>query len=565
MKIYLIILLLIILFVLIYIYNTYLNYSISNNSTNNCPTFECPKIKYPNFECPEVKCPKLECPKLECPKLECPKLECPINGCTNNTDIKKNFNENYNIEQENNPIKQKIYMENETNNIEQQNNYIKQNIYMENETNNIEQQNNYIKQNNYMENENVIKNTEHIQMTEIENNYINQKLYIENENENVNENNINDISYLNNNECLKLKNIDNLLEINNLSINYPSQINECDTKYHSPCEEVNIISKYLNEHSECKETFKNSNIISTYLDTNIECKEEFTNLNDNINFKYDSQMRKNLISENNKLLPRYIWIYWENVNRSKYPTFIKLCMDSMKKHLGTKYSLIFLNEKKIKEYLPELRNDFDNLRIEQKVDYYRIELLYKYGGIWLDSDIIIMTDLKPIFDKLDSGYDFVGFGCTGNICTDGYFRPSNWVMGAKKHSLLKKKFLTKLNEKLDKKNINEIQNDSTYHNYGKNILWDSLDELKLNGYYYYHFSSEYDGARDINANWIHAEYFFNTNQTKFLNESKLLFVVLYNSEISQNPKYNWIYDCPEERLLYGNEWICSLFRKSLYQ
>jgi hypothetical protein len=235
----------------------------------------------------------------------------------------------------------------------------------------------------------------------------------------------------------------------------------------------------------------------------------------------------------------------------------------MKKHLGSKYNLVFLNEKTVRGYLPNLRSDFDNLKIAQKVDYYRIALLYKYGGIWIDADIIVMRDFDPIFQKLEEGYDYVGFGCTGYECSYGYFRPSNWVMGAKKNSILMAKCLEKLNKKLDLRNVSQEQNDSTYHDYGKIILWDSLDELKPSEYNYYHFTSEHDGARDNNRNWIHIDNFFSTNKTEFLNEKKLLFVVLYNSEIASDPKYKWVYDCDESRLLNGNEWICSLYRKSL--
>jgi hypothetical protein len=136
-------------------------------------------------------------------------------------------------------------------------------------------------------------------------------------------------------------------------------------------------------------------------------------------------------------------------------------------------------------------------------------------------------------------------------------------MASKKNGILMKKCLEILNKKLDSRDTSQFQNDKTYHDYGKIILWNSLDELKINGYTYYHFSSEYDGARDKNKNWIHINNFFSKNQTEFLNESKLLFVVLYNSEISSNEKYKWVYDCEESRLLYGNEWLCFLFRKSL--
>jgi len=261
--------------------------------------------------------------------------------------------------------------------------------------------------------------------------------------------------------------------------------------------------------------------------------------------------------------PRYIWVYWENINRSKYPTHIKLCLDTMKKHLDAKYKLKILNEKTIKEYLPNIRNDFDNLMVAQKVDYYRIALLYKYGGIWLDADIIIMKDLEPIFKKLDQGYDYVGFGCTGAQCSYGKFRPSNWVLGARPQSVLMELILNKLDEKLNSRDKNQDQGDDSYHDYGKMVLWEALDDLKSKSYDYYHFSSEYDGTRDTNKNWVHTPNFFLTDPTKLLDESKVLFIVLYNSEISNNSLLHWIRDCDDSKLLYSNIWLGHLYRKAL--
>jgi hypothetical protein len=260
-----------------------------------------------------------------------------------------------------------------------------------------------------------------------------------------------------------------------------------------------------------------------------------------------------------------VWVYWENVKRNTYPTYISLCLRNLFNKSRDKYDVILLNETNIRKYLPDLRADFDNLLIAQKTDYYRIALLYKYGGIWIDADIIVMRDLQPIFDKLDEGYDYVGFGCTGYQCTYGYGMPSNWVLGSQKNSILMKKCLDKLDDKLNKK-LNLIKNDNpyddSYHDYGKVILWEKLEELKKEGYKYYHFSSEHDGARDINGYWIHSPQFFDTNKTEFLNESKLLFVVLYNSEISNNKDYDWMMNGTEDRIINGNEWLCSLFKKA---
>ncbi len=260
--------------------------------------------------------------------------------------------------------------------------------------------------------------------------------------------------------------------------------------------------------------------------------------------------------------PRNIWVYWENINRDSYPTFIKLCLDSMKKHLG-KYNLYILDNKSIKKYLPELRNDFDNLKVAQKVDYYRIALLHKYGGIWLDADIIVMSDLKSIFEKLDSGHDYVGFGCTGGQCTYGYLRPSNWVIGAQKNSVLMKRVLDKLNSKLDSRDKNLDLKEDTYHDYGKLVIWEALDELKQTGYDYYHFSSEHDGTRDKDGYWIHTPEFFSTQPLNFLDESKIMFVVLYNSEILPNESIQWVKDCKEEELLNSDLNISKLYKKAL--
>lgn len=399
-------------------------------------------------------------------------------------------------------------------------------------------------------------------------------------------NNENDISIVNNPKT----EIDNLINSNNLGIEYPQETNiGCKQVTNIVCPSPNqdIVNRYIQSNSNCDnfESVNNQNIQIDNQQTisNEQNQNEYFNINQDllgssniikaITRLNNSQSNSNQIetfnsnpnSNSNPIekTSRIIWIYWENINRNKHPTYIKLCLDTMKKHLGTKYKLIFLNEKTIKNYLPNLRDDFSNLKIAQKVDYYRIALLHKYGGIWIDADIIVMRDFDPIFEKLDEGYDYVGFGCTGWECSYGYFRPSNWVMGSRKNSILMAKCLEKLNKKLDMRNTNQVQDDSTYHDYGKIILWDSLDELKPFGYNYYHFTSEHDGARDKNKNWIHIDNFFSTNKTEFLNESKLFFVVLYNSEISSDSKYKWVYDCDESRLLYGNEWICSLYRKSL--
>jgi hypothetical protein len=177
-------------------------------------------------------------------------------------------------------------------------------------------------------------------------------------------------------------------------------------------------------------------------------------------FENDITRRENFTQEYKvKLLPqvytpRYVWTYWENkAGRSEPYSHIQLCFETMKKHYSN-YNFIILNPETINLYLPNIRTDLNDLMIAQKVDYYRVALLEKYGGIWVDADTIALTNLDEVFNKLDNGSDFVGFGCTGKTCFNGYPDPSNGVMGSRKNGRLMNCCLNKLDSMLNADNKN---------------------------------------------------------------------------------------------------------------
>lgn len=291
-------------------------------------------------------------------------------------------------------------------------------------------------------------------------------------------------------------------------------------------------------------------------------KESYNDIDEYIEgFEKYIPHRENFTQQEIKLLPkvhtpRYVWSYWENkAGRSSPYTHIKLCFETMKKHYG-KYNLIILNPDTIKQYLPNIRTDLNDLMIAQKVDYYRVALLATYGGIWVDADTIALQDLDQVFDKLDNGYDFVGFGCTGKICFNGYPDPSNWAMGSRKNGKLMTCCLKKLDSMLNANNKKY-----KYFELGKDVLWDCIHELQP--YDYYHFPSEYDGSRDINGKWIHSPNHLSLIPTKLINEDKAFFLFLANYELMNNKENAWFLDLNEEQVLNGKWWISSIYRKAL--
>lgn len=266
------------------------------------------------------------------------------------------------------------------------------------------------------------------------------------------------------------------------------------------------------------------------------------------------------ISVNYKQKP-IIWLFWQNKKGKKMPQYLQLCLDTIYKKCGKDFEINLLDEKTVYNFIPDLRKDLDDLRIAQKSDYIRIKLLHKYGGIWLDVDTIVMSNLLPVIKKLET-YDFVGFGCTGIYCDNGYPYPSNQFIAARKNSILMKNVLIELDRKLDIKT-----KDYEYYDLGKKVLWNELNKLRSStNYDYFHYSSEYDGSRLKNKRWIRPEYYFKKNN-ELLDENKLLVVFLANNPIMNCPVNRKLFDkflkLSKKEILKQDYWIAQMFRKAL--
>eukprot|EP00750_Incisomonas_marina_P027106 INCI6128.1.p1 GENE.INCI6128.1~~INCI6128.1.p1 ORF type:complete len:710 (-),score=121.47 INCI6128.1:2022-4151(-) len=131
-----------------------------------------------------------------------------------------------------------------------------------------------------------------------------------------------------------------------------------------------------------------------------------------------------------------VWMFWESVtSRSGY---LDLCERSVRAH-SRGLQVHLLDKAAVRRLLPTLPDDLDALLpgLAQYSDYVRLALLAKFGGIWLDSDIVVLQDLRQVLDRMcEHGGDFAGFGCTLGLhdrtpCTDNYRHPSNWAMASK--------------------------------------------------------------------------------------------------------------------------------------
>ncbi len=256
-----------------------------------------------------------------------------------------------------------------------------------------------------------------------------------------------------------------------------------------------------------------------------------------------------------------IWQYWETLPGKKKPGYIDLCMNSVKFNCSNDFNIIHLDEKNIYEFLPEIKDiDFSYLNLPQKVDYYRYSLLEKYGGVWIDADILVIKSILPFYEKLNDKYDYVGFGCGHNAkeCSetmDGHEKPLNWFMISKKNTpyikCIKEKAYNKIIESSRKKEK------LPYHSIGKVLLSECYNEMNRNGkeWDYAHIPSkcqEYDShGNKLNNILIDFDW-------KDCQEERIFFP-LYNTA----PGYpDWFKDMTEEELKNKDTYLKPLIDMS---
>lgn len=108
---------------------------------------------------------------------------------------------------------------------------------------------------------------------------------------------------------------------------------------------------------------------------------------------------------------------------------------------GVGYNVILITHKNIHDYVDNIPKDFYNLQPAHQADFVRVHVICDYGGIWLDSDTIVLDSLDSLFDIIDAKD---GFLIKQNNTT-----LSNGIFGSKKGTSLMKEWKNLLRKKLD--------------------------------------------------------------------------------------------------------------------
>lgn len=106
----------------------------------------------------------------------------------------------------------------------------------------------------------------------------------------------------------------------------------------------------------------------------------------------------------------FLWIYWQNATpTSVKPPYLDLCLETILTQCSTQYSIQVVDDNRLDEISKLIHPNFRNITpLAMRSDYVRFSLLYEFGGVYIDSDFIALTDLRPLRLALQQ-YKFIAF------------------------------------------------------------------------------------------------------------------------------------------------------------
>lgn len=94
--------------------------------------------------------------------------------------------------------------------------------------------------------------------------------------------------------------------------------------------------------------------------------------------------------------PAPIWVFWLQ-GKDQMPELIRMCFESKMLHSGN-HPVILLDQENIQDYVsfPEVvwsEVKEGKLKVQHLADMIRVQLIRKYGGVWLDASIYCHKDI----------------------------------------------------------------------------------------------------------------------------------------------------------------------------
>jgi hypothetical protein len=114
-----------------------------------------------------------------------------------------------------------------------------------------------------------------------------------------------------------------------------------------------------------------------------------------------------------------IWLYWHDGAHRSMPPIIEAAVESV--FANSECEVRLCNQEDAFRLLPELPEEFRRLRPAHQADLFRVGVLSKFGGMYIDADTFVLKPLAGLFELL-ADYEYVGIDWRPQR-----FAPSFWL------------------------------------------------------------------------------------------------------------------------------------------
>lgn len=246
-----------------------------------------------------------------------------------------------------------------------------------------------------------------------------------------------------------------------------------------------------------------------------------------VGFTRDSIMNKN------------IFIYWENHNGTTTPSYIELCRKTLYRHNKNICDIILVDDKSLHQYIPVPNNLFNITSIPHKADFIRVSLLYHHGGIWIDSDCVVLKSFSDIFELMNR-YNYIGYYNTMKNISNGFMCAKN------KSNIITDIYFSLLNKIESKINFKWTE-------LGSVPITKSCNKYKDSAYIY---DMKYMNPID----WREWKLFFEDYQTDYIPQESYT-VMLFNEMFKKHNHY--IYKKNIEEIINQKNLLARLFKENI--
>lgn len=163
---------------------------------------------------------------------------------------------------------------------------------------------------------------------------------------------------------------------------------------------LNSIIKSLKTNNRRWKNFGGMYAISYFINRKLFKSNEYKNRKMALNlmekkYSYIFVKYKNIEYHISTEINNNIFVYW-NKGFENLPEVVRICLDQVKKFYGDEYDIHLIDDNNVKDYIvldEKIWEYYKNKKISIQTfsDILRVNLLYKYGGCWFDSTLLMLN------------------------------------------------------------------------------------------------------------------------------------------------------------------------------